>query len=109
MIFFLRNDKYGQEMKINSKCPTSAIAFTAREVCEGMVTETTVVVEAGWLKGMKSVLLATHRGEVALLSTVAAGLVASLALVARVVARRRSTGMVLAAVCESTCFASVTT
>ena len=24
--FFLRNDKYGQEMKISSKCPTSAIA-----------------------------------------------------------------------------------
>ena len=26
MNFFLRNDKYGQEMKISSKCPTSAIA-----------------------------------------------------------------------------------
>ena len=44
------------------------------------------MVEVGWLEGMKSVLLATYRGEVALLSTVSAGLVASLALVARVVA-----------------------
>ena len=44
------------------------------------------VVEVGWLEGMKSVLLATYRGEVALLSTVLAGLVASLALVVRVVA-----------------------
>ena len=26
MIFFLRSDKYGQEVKISSKCPTSAIA-----------------------------------------------------------------------------------
>ena len=25
--FFQRNDKYGQELKISSKCPTSAIAF----------------------------------------------------------------------------------
>ena len=43
------------------------------------------MVEVGWLEGMKSVLLATYRGEVALLSTVAGGLVVSLALVARVV------------------------
>ena len=39
--FFLRNDKYRQEMKINSKYPTSAIA--SREVCERMVTEITVL------------------------------------------------------------------
>ena len=44
------------------------------------------MVEVGWLEGMKSVLLATYRDEVALLSTVAAGLVASLALVATLVA-----------------------
>ena len=44
------------------------------------------VVEVGWLEGMKSVLLATYRGKVALFSTVAAGLVASLAFLARVLA-----------------------
>ena len=59
---------------------------------------------------MKSVLLATYRGEVALLSTVAACLVASLALVARVVAIAAVLAWyVLAAVCESTCFTCMAT
>ena len=40
MVHFLRNDKFGQEMKMSSKCPTSAIA--SREVCKGMLTEITV-------------------------------------------------------------------
>ena len=47
--FFLRNDKYGQEMKISSKGPTSAITSPPHEVCEGMLTETRVwCSRVGW-------------------------------------------------------------